>query len=181
MTTVDQFLEALGAVESSNNPQAWGDDGRAMGRWQVHPDRVWSESRLCRVAPVLGESWNGWIGRILAVIFKGLYPVESPVAIAMYWHLGHFSKPGATIGMLSTRRKSTRRSKPRARMVPDDGSDQEPDVSNRARLRRLMRRPSRTSWPATTCCRILISTCSTARKKSRCSSCGSRRCHSGTW
>lgn len=94
MTTVGQFLEALGAVESSNNPCAWGDYGRAMGRWQVHPDRVWSESRLRRVAPNLGETWDSWIGRILAVIFKSLYPVESPMAIAMYWHLGHFCNPG---------------------------------------------------------------------------------------
>ena len=96
MTTVKQFLAALAVVESSNDSEAWGDDGRAMGRWQVHPDRVWSESRLRRVAPNLGETWDSWIGRILTVIFKGLYPVESPVAIAMYWHLGHFSKPDAT-------------------------------------------------------------------------------------
>ena len=94
MTTVEQFLQALASVESSNNPQAWGDDGRAMGRWQVHPDRVWSESRLRRVAPNLGETWDSWIGRILTVIFNALYPVELPVSIAMYWHLGHFSDPG---------------------------------------------------------------------------------------
>ena len=116
MTTVEQFVEALAVVESSNNPRAWGDfltaagspmpadtnDAhtgclccpRAMGRWQVHPDRVWSETRLRRVPPALGETWDSWIGRLLTVIFKGLYPVESPVAIAMYWHLGHFNKPG---------------------------------------------------------------------------------------
>ncbi len=93
MTTVDQFLEALGAVESSNNPEAWGDGGRAMGRWQVHPDRVWSETRLRRVPPNLGETWDSWIGRLLTVIFQTLYPVESPVSIAMYWHLGHFTMP----------------------------------------------------------------------------------------
>ena|SRR5208337_3133355 len=116
MTTVEQFLEALAVVESSNNPRAWGDFltaagspmpadtndthtgcqccPRAMGRWQVHPDRVWSESRLRRVAPNLGETWDSWIGRILTVIFNVLYPVVLPVSIAMYWHLGHFSDPG---------------------------------------------------------------------------------------
>src|SRR5208337_1756242 len=118
MKTVEQILEALAVVGTTIKSKKRGDFvpapaspitpdtnhthigcqccPRAMGRWQVHPDRVWSESRLRRVAPNLGETWDSWIGRILTVIFKGLYPVESPVAIAMYWHLGHFSKPDAT-------------------------------------------------------------------------------------
>jgi hypothetical protein len=90
MTTVDQFLDALAMVESSNNPQAWGDGGRAMGRWQVHSDRLWSECAKYKIAPQLGETWDSLVRRVLIRIFNGEGFYSPAARIAMYWHLGHW-------------------------------------------------------------------------------------------
>lgn len=94
MTTVDQFLKALAVVESSDNPQAWGDTGRAMGRWQVHPDRLWQELHAMRSAPQLGETWDQLSARVLRWLFTTMWDLTEPLEIAMYWHLGHWSEPG---------------------------------------------------------------------------------------
>jgi hypothetical protein len=89
MISVDQFLAALASVESSNNPQAWGDHGRAVGRWQVHPDRLFDEAHRNKLYPELAETWDGFIERILRAIFAHEVGNYSEVEIAMYWHIGH--------------------------------------------------------------------------------------------
>lgn len=94
MVTVDQFLKALAMVESSDNPEAWGDAGRAMGRWQVHPDRLWSEMHALTISPKLGETWDQLVARVLRAMFTAASKVRYPLAIAMYWHLGHYQLPG---------------------------------------------------------------------------------------
>jgi hypothetical protein len=93
MTTVDQFLKALAEVESSDDPQAWGDGGRAMGRWQVHPDRLWGEMHLAILKPELGETWDHLAERILRTIWNFYGDKVTPGEIAMYWHVGHWCKP----------------------------------------------------------------------------------------
>jgi len=89
MTTVDQFMGALAVVESSNNDHAWGDDGRALGRWQVHPDRLWSEMHRHTITPQLGETWDHLVWRVLLAIFFEFTGKYCAVWIAMYWHVGH--------------------------------------------------------------------------------------------
>lgn len=37
MASVDRFVAITALCESVDNPEAWGDDGRACGRWQIHP------------------------------------------------------------------------------------------------------------------------------------------------
>lgn len=91
MTTVDQFLKALAVVESSDNPEAWGDGGRAMGRWQVHPDRLWSEMHALTITPKLGETWDQLVARVLRAMFAKYSDSMDAFIIAMYWHLGHFT------------------------------------------------------------------------------------------
>src|SRR5882672_2144371 len=93
MSTVDQFLDALAAVESSNNPQAWGDGGRAMGRWQVHPDRLWFEANRYGREPELGETWDSFVRRVLESIYYSLLETREPRELAMYWHVGHWTAP----------------------------------------------------------------------------------------
>lgn len=90
MTTVDQFLKALAVVESSDDPEAWADGGRAMGRWQVHPDRLWSEMHSLQITPKLGETWDQLVARVLRAMWVELEPKHTTIAIAMYWHLGHW-------------------------------------------------------------------------------------------
>jgi hypothetical protein len=36
MTREDRFVRALALTESGDNPEAWGDHGKAFGRWQWH-------------------------------------------------------------------------------------------------------------------------------------------------
>jgi len=89
--TVDQILQALAVVESSNNPDAWGDGGRALGRWQVHPDRLWYEAHREGLQPSLGETWDSFVGRVLrAMIVRCIRAGHTAAQIAMYWHLGHY-------------------------------------------------------------------------------------------
>ena len=95
MTTVDQFLKALAVVESHDDPEAWGDGGQAMGRWQVHPARLWQEMHANTIAPRLGETWDQLVGRTLRAMAMKLWEKYSAVAIAMYWHLGHFCESTA--------------------------------------------------------------------------------------
>jgi hypothetical protein len=90
MTTVDQFLKALALVESKDNPEAWGDGGQAMGRWQVHPARLWQELVLNNQHPTLDDTWDQVVARVLRNIFMRFYPMREPAAIAMYWHRGHW-------------------------------------------------------------------------------------------
>jgi hypothetical protein len=91
MPTVDQFLKALAIVESADNPEAWGDAGRAMGRWQVHPDALWSHTHSLGIAPTLGETWDQFVARVLRAIWHEYWPYQVAEHIAMYWHLGHWA------------------------------------------------------------------------------------------
>ena len=93
MITVDQFLKALAMVESSDDPEAWGDGGRAMGRWQVHPDRLYQELKLGGLWPYLSETWDHLVARVLRRICELYLPKVTPGEIAMYWHVGHWCKP----------------------------------------------------------------------------------------
>lgn len=93
MITVDQFLKALAVIESRDDPEAWGDAGRAMGRWQVHPDRLWQEMHHGVMWPHLGETWDQLVARVLRTIFSFYQDKVTPGEIAMYWHVGHWVKP----------------------------------------------------------------------------------------
>lgn len=94
MTTADQFLKALAVVESSDDPEAWGDNGQAMGRWQVHPARLWQEAHLYQATPNLRETWDQLVARILRAMFTHLIESFEPDQIAMYWHVGHMTNVG---------------------------------------------------------------------------------------
>lgn len=93
MVTVEQFLDALAQVESSNNPEAWGYGGRAMGRWQVHPDALWTFAHLYSIKPLLGETWDHLVNRIVTALYNDNAANEEPRAIAMRWHVGHWTYP----------------------------------------------------------------------------------------
>lgn len=96
MTSVDQFLKALAVVESNDDPEAWGDGGQAMGRWQVHPGRLFDELARNDIHPSNAETWDQLVARVLRAIFTAAPPTNPPVRVAMYWHLGHWSHDEAT-------------------------------------------------------------------------------------
>lgn len=90
------FAFKLAQVESANNPDAkLGDGGRALGRWQTHPDRLCDEAHHYGITPHLGETWDSLVRRVLDALFVArTQQGHSPITIAMYWHVGHFTLPG---------------------------------------------------------------------------------------
>lgn len=114
-TTVEQFVDALAMVESSGNPFAWGDDvlvdrppqcstergsdpkksrvPAAMGRWEVHADRLFDEADSFQLRPLVGEPYDSFVRRIVGAIAAMFVAPEGAVSTAMYWHLGHWSDP----------------------------------------------------------------------------------------
>lgn len=90
----DQFATAIGIVESNGDSDVpLGDDGRALGRWQIHPDEMWTWAKRLTLAPQVNETWDSFVGRLI----KGFYSFHTvqtltDVQIAMTWHLGHISR-----------------------------------------------------------------------------------------
>lgn len=91
-----QFAHAIAIVESNDNPNApLGDAGRALGRWQWHPDAVWGWAVRLSVVPTLNETWDSFLYRLLLrhYVFhsqQGLTDVQC----AMAFHEGHIVKEG---------------------------------------------------------------------------------------
>lgn len=53
MTDFEKFAKALALTESDDDPKAWGDQGLAMGRFQMHPafvDQWWPDD--------IGVDWS---------------------------------------------------------------------------------------------------------------------------
>ena len=90
MPTVDQFLKALAVTESNDDPEAWGDGGQAMGRWQVHPARLWQDMHTHGITPTLSDTWDQLVARVLRAMYAAYEWQLNTVVIAMYWHKGHF-------------------------------------------------------------------------------------------
>jgi len=99
MMTAQKFAYALGKVESNNTPYgAFGDGGRAMGQWQLHPDARDTDQRLLNIQAKLGETWDSYVYRIVIAFYLHYTALGySPPEIAMTWHVGHaihLNEPG---------------------------------------------------------------------------------------
>lgn len=86
MTDFDKFAHALALTESDDNEHVWGDNGVAVGRWQMHPAFVaeWTPLHL-----EVAESWDGLFRDTL----KHFYEVRTAKGVtgtklAMEFHLG---------------------------------------------------------------------------------------------
>ncbi len=93
--TPPEFAAAIGEIESGDNPDSWGDQGRAMGRYQLHPDWLWEWASRLGTAPHLNERWDDWATRIVEAFFVRWTAVMLPVEVAMFFHEGHVIKAGA--------------------------------------------------------------------------------------
>jgi hypothetical protein len=86
MTDFERFASALAMTESNNNPQAFGDDGLAYGRWQMHPafvDEWWPDD--------VGVDWSWdqlFINALLRFYDTRLQPGRSLIDVVMEFHLG---------------------------------------------------------------------------------------------
>jgi hypothetical protein len=87
--TPEEFAACIAQVESGDKPTAWGDNGLAMGRYQVHPSWVWTWATYLKLQPTVSESWDHFIGRLVQGFFSAHNAGMHPGQIAMYFHLGH--------------------------------------------------------------------------------------------
>lgn len=95
--TAAEFLKVLGETESGDNPNArLGDNGRALGRFQVHPDWVWTQCRRFGLQPALDETWDSFITRLVIEFFNHNVSLMDDLSVAMYFHIGHHVAPTET-------------------------------------------------------------------------------------
>ena len=91
VTQTERIMEALALTESEDNANApFGDHGRALGRWQVHPDWLWGWAKRAHLAPFLNEKWNDFIERVVMSFVN--YAIKlglEPIGVALYFNRGH--------------------------------------------------------------------------------------------
>ena len=89
--TAQQFCAAIAQIESGNRSNApLGDDGRARGRYQLHPDFFYEWLVKLNIQPLLGETWDSLDTRLLVGYFnvrigQGMTPIQAGVS----FHNGH--------------------------------------------------------------------------------------------
>lgn len=98
ITTLEQFLEALARTESVNDPCALGDYDsnhipHAVGRWQIHADRLITLAHGYSIWPRLGESYDSWHRRLITAMYNEHAGQKSALRIACFWHRGHWLDP----------------------------------------------------------------------------------------
>jgi hypothetical protein len=93
MTTAE-FLKVLGETESGDNPNAHlADAGRALGRFQIHPDWMDTQEKRFGIRPLLNETWDAFLTRLVTAFFNHYVQDMEDVEVAMYFHLGHRATP----------------------------------------------------------------------------------------
>ena len=82
---IDLLARCMAHVESDNTAAAQGDDGRAFGRWQMHP--AWFAQWY---TPQLGDTWDRACARALWRFLRAEAAGGRSVfqALALF-HLGH--------------------------------------------------------------------------------------------
>jgi len=89
MTEFDRFKRALALTETKDCPTAWGDEGRACGRWQMHVDFCF-DYRPGGV--VVGETWDEYFDDCLKCFWlRHRGEADSMLAMAAIFHLGHWA------------------------------------------------------------------------------------------
>lgn len=84
--TFEEFADALSRCESNNDDRAYGDEGLALGRWQMHPaffhdymPRKW----------LVDSSWRDMFKQCLEVFWNEHDGAKAdPIKFAMMFHLG---------------------------------------------------------------------------------------------
>ncbi len=97
MTGFEKFAKALALTESNDNAQAWGDQGLACGRWQMHPAWVdewwpdgievnWSWDHLFRAALLRFYTAKFQPGIVLSKIIMEFHLGAAAVASGEFDH-----------------------------------------------------------------------------------------------
>ena len=89
-----KVVMAIANVESNGNPNiGFGDGGRAMGRFQVHPDWLWGWANHYHLTPNLDETWDSFVRRVVTAFVDDHLSHMQPAIVDMYFHLGHITYP----------------------------------------------------------------------------------------
>ena len=101
--TTEQFLHCLALTETGDIPvielphnrQAalLGDAGRAIGRFQVHPDWIHTQEVAFGLQPIVNETWDSFVTRLVISFFNRHIQSMTEQEVAMYFHLGHHALP----------------------------------------------------------------------------------------
>lgn len=87
-----QFSELISRVESNHNPHAYGDGGRALTSYQVHPAWLFEWTFKLRVSPRVNDTWDEFVARVIDVFAVHVFGLGLTVTEgAMYFHLGHIT------------------------------------------------------------------------------------------
>src|ERR1700732_382897 len=120
MTDFERFAAALALTESDNDQKAWGDQGLALGRWQMHPAFVdewwpddigvdWSWDHLFHAALLRFYSKKFVAGVTLSTVVMefhlGVQAVKDGRWDATYWlrFSKHYDAPVSLIAALTIR------------------------------------------------------------------------------
>lgn len=66
-----------------------GDAGRALARFQCHPDWIHTQEVRFGIQPELNETWDSFITRLVTKFFEHHVATMQDIEVAMYFHLGH--------------------------------------------------------------------------------------------
>ncbi len=86
MTDFERFAAALALTESDDDQKAWGDQGLAVGRWQMHPafvDEWWPDDIE------VGWSWDRLFHAALLKFYTARFVQGVTLStVVMEFHLG---------------------------------------------------------------------------------------------
>lgn len=89
MTNLAPLLAAMMLVESSSNPSAIGDGGRARGILQIHPGVVADVNRIAGTHYRHRDAHDPKVAVWMATVYLGHYcPGASAERMARTWHCG---------------------------------------------------------------------------------------------
>ena len=94
MMPPERFAAVIRMTESNNDKRAFGDSGLALTSYQVHPAWVWDQLEAGHFKPGVLDSWETWIGRMVAAFYGRNSIHMTDVEVAMYFHLGHPTHAG---------------------------------------------------------------------------------------
>lgn len=77
--TLDQILDAIAIVESNNNPNAVGDQGRAIGAYQLHKIYVDDVNRIAKTKYKYQDRYDPIKSRNMVALYLMYYGKQIPI------------------------------------------------------------------------------------------------------
>jgi len=92
--TASDFARVISQIESDGRPDAIGDSGQAITSYQAHPCWTYEWGLALGIIPGLRDTWESYVGALVAAFFRHQIRIRPPIQIAMFFHVGHACKAG---------------------------------------------------------------------------------------